>query len=432
MEAERMMRYEQDGAGGRTTAVFPGGERVEVRASRGRGYPALPGPAPDTAAAYRLAAARLADAPGPVADLGAGAGTGTALLRGLGVAAEGVDSAPEAVAFAACHAPGVPFHQGAIEQVDLAGYGALVLIDVLGLVADDAALLRSLARAVAPGTLLVGAVVEASVEQSLEAPCRRAFSPEALDALLVRAGWTAPTLLGRSEGLLVFETRRTAETAVAEALTRAEQLGSEDAATPLLATLAALAERTEAPAEARELSLAMGEILLARGEADAAERAFTGANAIAPSCARPFVALAHVALARGASDDAEALFDHALGLDATNVAAWQGLARLFAERGESPRALESLECAVALAPADADLAAELARLLSHAHDRVGAARVLERLLPFGALSRELQSWYGWLVAAEHTTRSSTRSSTRPISGLHRAAASPRASETRAS
>jgi Flp pilus assembly protein TadD len=380
-------------------------------------------------------AERLQDVKGPVADLGAGAGEGASLLRARGLEVVGYDEAREAVDFATRFAPEVPFVLGAVENADLRGYEALVLVDVLGLVSDDAALLRALAGNVSAGSRLLGAVVLADVDQVLESPCRRAYSPEDLDALLVRTGWGAPVLVGRTPEMLVFESRRALAVTTAAAMARAERVTEVRSAEAYAAAsaLAAAAERTTDPSEARELLLALGHVLLARGEHDAAERAFTNANAIAPGCARPFTALAAVAEARGARDDAEVLFDHALARDATQVTAWRGLARIFAERGETARAIECLECAAALAPAETDLALELARMRVRVRDLAGAARAVERLLAYGELSPSVQAWYCWLVASVHAPATMARGrADRPTTGVYSVVDPERAAQTVAS
>lgn len=427
-----MFRYEQDPARGRVVAVFPGERRVVVNVSRGRGYPLLRGPAPDTADAYHLAAERLKGTAGRVADLGAGAGHGTTILRAAGFEVVGFDCAPEAVEFATLFAPEISFVQCAIERAPVHEFDALLLMDVIGLVADDTTMMRALARNAAPGTPVIGAVTRAAIDRTLIPPCRRAYSPEALDALLVRSGWQAPVLLAKTADWWVFETRRAERLEVAEVLLQAERVACSPAGARSVAeALAKVVERTEDPSEVRELLLALGWLLLERGEFDPAEQAFAAANAIAPACARSYVALAALACARGQYNDAEALFDHALGFDAAHTDAWLGLARVSVRLGDTGRAIESLECALALDPSRDDVVTTLARLRLQLRDPEGAVRAIERLLSYGECHPWLQTWYAWLVASNRgrSVPSVVLRTERTVTGGHVVAEGLRAART---
>lgn len=397
-----MVRYEHDRSRRQHVAVFPDGSRVVVDRSRARAYPALPGDAPNTTEAYQLAIAHLRGRARRVADLGAGSGAGSASLHAAGFDVIAVDECDRALEFARRFAPGVRFVRGSLEACDVREFDALVLNDVLGLLVDDAATLRALAHSARPGTLLVGAVAVAEVGQTLVAPARRAFSAQALDALLVRTGWTPPVLLGRAGMLLVFASEREGSLASARALEYAERARDVRALTDAVRVLVLAARRVQKPAEAREVLLTLGTLHHACGESDLAEQAITAANAIAPGCAEPYVALAALRLAGGEIDDAEALLDHALALDPTHPRAWRDLASIFAARGEGQRAAECLECAVSLAPSDMDLVAELSRALANQGNAEGAARALERLLPYGAASVAVRRSYGWLALATQT------------------------------
>jgi tetratricopeptide (TPR) repeat protein len=275
-------------------------------------------------------------------------------------------------------------------------------------------MLRGLARRVQPGTTLVGAVAFASVGQRLEAPARRAYSREALDALLVRTGWAAPVLLGRVDGFLVFETHRMEASAAHAALELAETLDPRHAAETVLLRIAGAA-RTNADASlARELMLATAALQLHRGDLDAADEAATAANAIAPSAARPLVVLGRIARARGAVDDAEALFDHALACDECNVDAWAEWSSCLEAQGNLDAAVETLACAASLEPADHTIAANEARLLGTAGQGHAAIRVLDRVLAYGGgVSAPLRTAMTWATA----NAAKRGGAARPITGV---------------
>ncbi len=366
----------------RPTAHFPGGLRVPVLVARDRSYPGLPSSAPETLGCYAVAADVLAGRSVRTADMGCGSGAGTARLAAAGLDVTGIDSASDALAYARASVPGVSFERGAIESGEPLSFDALVLVDVLGLGRNDAALLRGLAARVPLGTTLVGAVPLASTGQHLDAPARHAFTPEALDAVLVRAGWASPTGRGRVDGMLVFESHRTEDDASAHTLALADAR-EVVAAESLLSRLTSDAQRATDPAVVRELLLAATDLLCARGEYDAAEVAAASANAIAPQAARPLLALARTARARGAWDDAEALVDHALSFDEANADAWVEMAAWLDQRGDHGGAVESLTIAAALEPADHAIAAEEARVLCALGRHREASAVLDRVLAYG-------------------------------------------------
>ena len=413
-----MIRYERSTDDlSRATAIFADGSRVPVTLDRQRRFPGVDSCAPDTRGAYALAAEALTHRAINVADLGCGAGEGTAILARARLSVVGFDHAAEAVAFARRFSPSVMFREGSIGAGESLPHDAVVLIDALGFGDDDAALLRGLAHRVAEGTTLVGAVPVASVGQVLSAGVRRAFTRETVDALLVRTGWAPPVSLGRVDGLEVFESHRVPFTAAHAALELCETLDTSSAAATetVLLRLAGAARTTAEPALARELLIAMALLQLDRGDIAAADEAASSANAIAPSAARPFVLLGRTARARGDVDDAEALFDHALSYDDCCVTAWSEWAACLEARGDIAAAVEALGCAASLEPANATIAATEARLLSSSGDASGAVRVLDRVLTHGGVvPAALRTTMAFVGAA-----SMQRPGSRPITGVFR-------------
>src|SRR5688500_13230536 len=102
--------------------------------------------------------------------------------------------------------------------------------------------------------------------------------------------------------MFVFESTRAESLETARAIEVAESARNAANAESAMRLVAIAASRTGDASEARELLLALGRLQLDRGERELAEQSFTGANAVAPSCAAPYVALAAARLAVGDGD----------------------------------------------------------------------------------------------------------------------------------
>ena len=92
-------------------------------------------------------------------DVGCGAGLLTEPLARLGAAATGIDAAPENIAVARAHAGAqglaIDYRAGGIESVAGERFDLVVSLEVIEHVADQAAFVRGLAHALAPGGLLI-------------------------------------------------------------------------------------------------------------------------------------------------------------------------------------------------------------------------------------------------------------------------------------
>ena len=92
-------------------------------------------------------------------DVGCGAGLMTEPLAGMGAEATGIDAAPENIVVARAHAAGqglaIGYRTGGVEQLDGETFDLVCAMEVIEHVADPAAFLSGLARALAPGGLLV-------------------------------------------------------------------------------------------------------------------------------------------------------------------------------------------------------------------------------------------------------------------------------------
>lgn len=92
-------------------------------------------------------------------DVGCGAGLLCEPLARLGAAATGVDAAEENIAVASAHAAGaglsIDYRCGDVGQLGLKGFDLVTSMEVVEHVADKAAFLGALAKALAPGGLMV-------------------------------------------------------------------------------------------------------------------------------------------------------------------------------------------------------------------------------------------------------------------------------------
>ncbi|MET8200867.1 class I SAM-dependent methyltransferase [Micromonospora taraxaci] len=104
-------------------------------------------------------ARHLATRTGPVLDLGCGPGHLTGYLRSLGVDASGIDLVPEFIAHARAAHPGVEFHIGSLESLDVVDGsvgGILAWYSLIHLPPEELdGVLAEFRRALAPGGALV-------------------------------------------------------------------------------------------------------------------------------------------------------------------------------------------------------------------------------------------------------------------------------------
>lgn len=394
-----MVRYELDATNDQVRARFADGRCVRVTASRARRYPGLASAAPDTTDAYRVVAARLLErgVRGQIVDLGAGAAEGAALLASHGLGVRAVEKDAQAVEFARAAHADVDVVKSPIERAPLGDARAVVLVDVLGLVGDDVALVRAIARGARRDAVLLGAAARADLGHHLTAPARREFTEVALEATLLRAGYAPPTVLATTPGFVIFEATLAPTTTLADALRAADAATCHAARAQCLADLADLATTLAEPVELREVLLAIGLLQLAAGELEAAEEALLGANAADPRDPRPFVALAGAREREGSVDDALDLLDHAVTADPAHAPSWRALASLHAARGDVASAEECLAQAAALEPGDPTVARRLAHWCQLRGDTAGVVEALSRMIAYGDTNTNTRESYPGLM-----------------------------------
>ena len=354
---------------------------MSERAGRERAYPGLPGEAPQTRAFYALAAEKLAGAR-RVLDAGCGAGNGARRLAESFDQVIALDRDRDAIEVARRIAPAVTFavadfaRPPSIETVD-----AAVIVDVLGHAANPFALLRAVHARLAPGGRIVVAEARAYPTQLLREPARRAFSPAALEALLGAAGFDVEEHVP-GDGPFVACVARAAVDPSCEELSRAARalaIGDVDAA------LAALERASSADRRAVrvEALVSLGELRLARGEGDAAARAFMAARAGDSAEPRATAGLARITLAMGDVDDAVALARIARSQDAACPTSACALAMALAAAGQKGPALGALREASALAPDDVAVAMGFAESAAGAGQTKPAIFAMERARRYG-------------------------------------------------
>lgn len=92
-------------------------------------------------------------------DVGCGAGLLCEPLARMGAAVTGLDAAPENIAAAKTHAAqsglSIDYRTGSVEDLDDASFDLVTSLEVIEHVSDPAAFVRGLARALAPGGLMI-------------------------------------------------------------------------------------------------------------------------------------------------------------------------------------------------------------------------------------------------------------------------------------
>lgn len=344
-------RYEATADPDGFLATLGEGVLLPVHRSRVRSYPGLPSAAPSTGAVYRVAARALVRSKA-LLDVGCGAGGGARLLVTPGRGVTGLDPSVEAIAFARASAPAVRFVEGTLAQLDPAErFDAATVVDVLGLLPEPVALLSALRAVLTEGGTVVVAEPRATLAQQLVPPARRAFTREALEAVLVRAGYRSEGVLASPAEFVMLSARPSPES-----LTMAALAASESEDTPLEAAIEQVSEALAAvadPVEARELLLAFGALHLRHRDYDSAAGTFVGVLRMAPDSARGLVGLGRVAEAVARPQEALRLYEKATVRDPLAPEGWTALGALRAREGELEGALAALAHAVALAPAEA-------------------------------------------------------------------------------
>lgn len=150
-------------------------------------------------------------------DIGCGAGLLSEPLARLGAAVVGLDAAPETVAVAQAHADAqglaIDYRAGSVEDLTDERFDLVCCMEVIEHVADPAGFVRGLARALAPGGLLIlstpnrtalSRLALVTVGEGLRMIPRgthdwaRFLTPAELEALLADAGLTAIETRGLS------------------------------------------------------------------------------------------------------------------------------------------------------------------------------------------------------------------------------------------
>ncbi|MEV4656675.1 class I SAM-dependent methyltransferase [Micromonospora sp. NPDC049301] len=145
----------------------------------------------------------LAGRPGRVLDLGCGPGHITGYLRSLGADATGIDVVPEFIAHARATQPGVEFHLGSMESLDVADHsiaGILAWYSLIHLPPQKLdGMLSTFRRATAPsGTLVLGVFVGDEVEAfDHKVVTAYRWPMDEISARLTRAGFTEVERLER-------------------------------------------------------------------------------------------------------------------------------------------------------------------------------------------------------------------------------------------
>lgn len=367
------------------TAHFHSGVSVQVQASRVRRYPRIDTAAPDTLDCYRYFAGRVPTAQ-KLVDLGCGVGLGLLILKEAGFADLcGLDCDGSAVAFARQFAPHI-----ATSRVDRQLRSAtltcdsVLIVDVLGLVAHPAAMLRAVVQHAPHLCQLLVAEPLANREQRLQPPARRAFSVPALASMLVRCGFEVDDIELHS-GLLCAVTHPIRDPACAW-LARAEQAYTEHQ-TQLLLDLCSEIRKSSNLALRAEAALLESRLRFDLEQRDRAIAALSDARALAPNDPRPVAGLARLALTTGNMSQAQSLAEAALLADPLD---WSSVVTAaLAHSLERPRlALPLFRYANRLAP-DSPLIGQMALLAAQADGEMAQSlEILELLSQYGEGSRD--------------------------------------------
>lgn len=377
--------YEQIGS--EMWAVFGSGERVRVDRRRVRVYPGLPSAAPPTQTVYEALMGSIDASSAEVLDVGCGSGVGTRTLTARFASVTGIDSDAQAIDFARAMCGsrcGVALAD--LQTFDLdQPVDAAFVVDVLGhLPAPLTALMHLRAKMKQTGRIAVGEPT-AYPAQHLRAPARRAFSPRSLMQLLYAAGFTDIEWVDGGGSFLMCTASAAQEPAWSRlmegALATDENLDRAEAAYREVAETASLPLRIEA-------LLCLGEIGLARGDANVACEAYLKARELDDADARPVQGLVRILLKTGEIEDAFLLARHAVELDPTDSTVV--VAHAMAADAMTGLRADIWKTANELAPDDFGTAAQFARAACGDREFDQALFALERLRDYGINGSHLQ------------------------------------------
>ena len=338
-------------------AHFSSGATIQVELGRRRRYPGLAGPAPHTHLCYRHIIDQRPHA-SRILDIGCGSGVGLrCLLQATHARLTGLDSDGRAVAFAREYVPEAEVIHADAETCNVQSNGCVgVVVDVLGLVAEPVKLLRGIASHVNHLDSIFLVEPEANREQKLIAPARRAFSPQMLMAILVRAGFVVDRIDLLSCGMYCVAAHATRDPA-SDLLKEAEQayaLHQSQMVIELCQSIRTSGNPT-IRAEAALLEAKLRFDLEQRGRAIAL---LSDARALIPYDARPIAGLARLALVTGNHDRAMCLAEQAASVDSAEFSVLCTLALVYANE-QHGRSMLAWRAASVLAPDD-DLVAQMA------------------------------------------------------------------------
>ncbi len=365
-------------------AHFSSGATVQVEFGRRRRYPGLAGPAPATQLCYRYFVEQ-GPRTGHILDVGCGAGVGLRwLMQAASARLTGVDCDGRAIAFARAYLPELEFIHADAESHRVQSAGCMaVLVDVLGMVADPVRFLRALA---ARNTQLEAAFVaepEATQQQELIAPARRAFSPQILASVLVRAGYIVDRIDRLNTNMLCVIAQPSRERA-SDLLKQAEQAYLVHQSQSLIDACQVIRARGSNALKA-EAMLLEAKLRFDLEQRDRAIALLSDARTLIPGDARPIAGLARLALTTGNHDQAVQLAEQAIQIDPVEPSVWCSLALAYMSE-QHHRSMLAWETACALAPDDC-LIAQMAYAAAFVEGRhsVGLALV-ERLGQYQGLT----------------------------------------------
>lgn len=338
-------------------AHFSSGATIQVELGRKRRYPGLPGPAPLTHLCYRHIIDQEPRA-SRILDIGCGAGVGLRwLLQVTHARLTGLDSDGKAVAFAREYVPEAEVFHADAENFSVQSSGCVgVIVDVLGLVVDPVQLLRGVACHVNHLDSIFLVESEANRGQVLIAPARRAFSPQMLIAILVRAGFVVDQIDPLSCGMFCVAAHPSRDPA-SVLLKQAEQaylLHQSQMLIELCQTIRA----SSSSALRAEAALLEAKLRFDLDQRDRAIALLSDARALIPHDARPVSGLARLALVTGNQDQAMCLAEQAAKLDPAEFSVLCTLALVYANE-QHARSMLAWRDANALVPSD-NLVAQMA------------------------------------------------------------------------
>lgn len=348
----------------------------KVTRTRARTYPGLVAVAPQTRVLYELAKEHLSAAQ-VIWDIGAGSGSGCAVLAELQARVIAIDPDPTARAFASSFAPDVTVVANGDGQP---APDAATIIDVLGHVASPFALLRDLRKVMRPADRVFVAEPLAYPNQTIVAPARRAFCRSGLEALANAAGFRVDLWVARTGAFLVCTLVAVADegSVALENAAIALTAGNVEAARDSYAIAATSVEF----GVQREATLAMADLHYALHEGDLACAAYLRAHEIDHTDPRALAGLAQLIAETGDLVSAAKFAQQALAIEPADASAQVAMAVVL-DRAAPDNALEFWRRAASLAPDQCELVSRYAMLALASGDAASAWLALERARWFG-------------------------------------------------